>query len=332
MVDLTFVETQLETLIAEKGMNIHKSRFLKPFALMPQETPPLFFYHTPKASGNALIVAIQGAYLGHAVLHHQNADLAYNRFDVLNAENALARKLPFKFIASHLPFGVHHHFNHYDYDLMACLRDPVTRVKSAYAYEMMRQDWTPEADDFQDYIKDPSNQNITALQFAGIASSKAHLRSISDDALFELALENLDQCRYVLTSKDIHAFIEYFISAHGLPNVISTRMNVTLPKYIADFSAFDDQIAVLNQVDLRLFEHISKQGNREFLKQEAALAISPFHHPAFALCFDIQSSVKMEGKIHFAHEDNLEAALLSGNHYDDFQSFCQHEIIPRNKA
>ena len=297
----------------------------------PSYLQPIFFYHTPKAAGNAIIVPLNASYHYETALREKPTDFIYNRFEALNAANQRISKIPFYLLATHHSFGFHEQFPRKDYKLMACLRDPVERIKSAYFYEMMRNDWEPERDDFQLFFDDKTHQNLITKQFAGNDPSK---QKDTEHTLFERAKENLKKIDYVMFQDQITLFLQWFLSMNGLCSTLSTAINVTAARYKMDLSMFDKQIADFNRLDMELLAWARTEfSNAPFLSQ-------PIDHtdavaPIINFCFESQKQKGADFRFAGFHFDlineAIENVIKQGTSYDTLSEFCYHELMSENQ-
>lgn len=312
---------KVQSLITKEQLTCYKSNVGE----KESKPQPLYFYHTPKAGGNSLIAAIRASYLCHAAMNNLRTDLVYVRFEGLHDYIPEASKIPLQFIVSHESYGFHEKFKAYPYQKIACFRDPAMRVYSAYGYEMMRNDWLPEKEDFEIFFNDPINQNVTLKQFAPFPKPKIGEAEPSIEAQLNMALNNLKDFSMLVIAENITPYIEHFLSQNGLSNVISARMNVTLPQYRPNYPEYEAKIKELNHGDQLLYDSMKSISIPPRSNDEPKL------HPYYSIAYEFQSSEFSETKIRFAHEQVLQEAVDSGNHYDTLHDFCISEIVPRNK-
>ena len=282
---------------------------------------PVFFYHTPKSGGSTLYLGLRSAMtFGYEFLMKKKSPL----IDRVDAELPPRQflKMPWGLIASHLPYGSHQEFAQ-DFKLIACLRDPIGRVKSAYGYEMMRNDWLPEQEDFQEFFMDPVHCNVTTRLFAPSQSDNEGANPL------QAAQENLSEFYAYAPLSQIDQLLSSLLSDMGLPNVISTHLNPTFDKYRPDYPELDETIIEHNTYDRDLYQTV--ENHPRFPENWTHLQSTQDLNPYYCLCCGRQTTKGARFHYYFVTEQTLREAIASGNHYATFQEFAVGEILPRSR-
>lgn len=198
---------------------------------------PLFFYHVPKSGGlsfaNTLGIAMR------------SAGLSFSRADTLSHLESLKKINNVMLISSHLNYGIHNQLNASSHRLITFLRDPFYRVRSAYTYENMRQQTKVSVDGFIEFYNKPENQNLACKQLCPRDYSTGCSKTV---------FKNLNENFYLYcTSDQIDQMITYFISELNLSNVLTERLNETLPLYKIDAAEYKAEVERLNADDVELY-------------------------------------------------------------------------------
>jgi hypothetical protein len=127
----------------------------------------------------------------------------------------------------------------------------------------MRAQTSPALDNFAEFLKTPENQNSTIRQICNIPGSEDVSTKHLDDAIRRLN----DEFDAFITTQDTNDLIGYYLSSHGLPNLLMEKPNQTKGQYQLDVSEYRDFIRQNNQLDNVLFEFV--RNNRRL----------PKHHP-----------------------------------------------------
>lgn len=215
---------------------------------------PVFYYHLPKCGGMTV----------HSIASHTWQNVAQmagikdrpiiDRCDSVEHIH-IFRGRPYIFISSHLPFGVHKQFVGTP-RLLTILRSPVDRVISSYTYERMRKDRGVSLDDLAGFFHEEENTNLITKGLAGKLPEEA-----VGDADVERAISNLDQhFSFVGTTSDIKQICECYLRLCGLPNVLSQRINPTLPQFQLNADELREEIRAWNSRDMAVFEHVQERG------------------------------------------------------------------------
>ncbi|WES30784.1 hypothetical protein [Varunaivibrio sulfuroxidans] len=183
--------------------------------------------------------------------HERFAEPLVERADD-KASEARLRGRSYALISSHLPYGVHARLMGAPL-LLTVLRDPVSRVRSAYAYHCMHHGETVDPIGLEKFARRKENRNTMTRLLSGLDAGEE-----VDPAAHEQARENLTQ-NFALfaTTKDIPALCETVLQACALPNVIAPHINKTPAEYGIDASAFTEEINACNSYDARLFQYVS---------------------------------------------------------------------------
>ena len=282
---------------------------------------PIFFYHTPKSGGSTLYLGLRSAMtFGYEFLMKRKSPL----IDRVDAELPPKQflKMPWGLIASHLPYGSHQEFAQ-DFKLIACLRDPIGRVRSAYGYEMMRNDWLPEPEDFQEFFMDPVHCNVTTRLFAPSQSDN------DEGDLLQTAQKNLSAFYAYAPLNQLDQLLSSLLSDMALPNVISTHLNPTVEKYRPDYPELDESIIEHNISDKELYQMAESQPR--FPQNWPALQSTKGLNRYYCLCCGQQTTKGARFHYYFVTKEILSEAIASGNHYDTLQAFAIGEILPRSR-
>ncbi|WP_164518163.1 sulfotransferase family 2 domain-containing protein [Pseudoalteromonas rubra] len=149
-------------------------------------------------------------------------------------------------ISSHLNYGLHKELGADDFRLVTFLRDPYKRVLSAYTYNCMRAQQRVSLAGFEAFFKQEENQNVASKQL-----SPGDYAPGCSSEIFQLLEQNF---HVYGTNEHIDKSISYFLTTLDLSNVLTERINQTLPQYRLDASKYQAEVMELNQDDQTLFE------------------------------------------------------------------------------
>ncbi len=242
----------------------NKISFLESTPNHDSEIKPLFFYHTPKTGGlsfaNSLTCAATSAFS--RIKREVNPSFIEPitaRIDekfLINNPNSR----PFNFVCGHVKWGWHKRCET-DFFFSTIIRSPITRVLSAYNYRCMRQRSIPNCEEFIRFFRNKDNQNVNCkLLNPDIENNVEH---VTGRRVFEHLCKTFHS---FITPSSINELLSYYLSLYGFPNVITERVNVTLPKYKLDGSEFYDELAELNEEDLVLYDLVNNNSRLPKLK------------------------------------------------------------------
>ncbi|CCQ74779.1 hypothetical protein [Magnetospira sp. QH-2] len=216
----------------------------------------LYIYHLPKTGTSTVFSALRGA-AGLLFHHIRRAHPGFEapfigRLDDEGKMTADHIELNGGVIASHRPFGFHRRFSHV-YHLATVLRDPISRVRSAYTYDAMRHRQPVTSDGFRAHFEAARNRNVMCALLSGQVADKA-LTNIN----MEQSINNVSTA-FSLAAPSTHIadLCESYLQWGGLPNVVIDRINRTEPAYQLDVTPFAEEIATLNQMDQSLFDAVA---------------------------------------------------------------------------
>ncbi len=227
---------------------------------------PIWLYHARRTSGIAFYYALKTAIESICTLAGISEPPVSTRVDVsisFQNENHFSAFLRQKFslIASHVLYGEHEKFSQ-NFKLVSIVREPYSRLRSAYLSGLMRAQKSPTLIGFGDFLNKPENQNSAIRQICAIADTEEVGARNLDDAIRRLT----DEFDAFVTTQDTTNLIGYYLSAHGLPNVVMERPNRTKDQYQLDTSQFEAQVRKENIWDTLLFEFV--RDNRRLRKHQ----------------------------------------------------------------
>lgn len=210
------------------------------------ELTQIFFYHVPKCGGMSLFSAVNEA--------AENLNCADNlypiRFDT-NDWQADIKKVRAKFIASHQTFGAHELVCDDKAKLITISRQPFFRVLSAYTYSAMREQKPVSIEEFKQFYRCQSNQNV---MFKQLSCGLATAQNIEIEAVTQRLKDKF--CVFI-TSDDISELISFCLTELSLCNVLSERLNQTLPEYRLNADCCRAEVEHLNKMDVALHNWIA---------------------------------------------------------------------------
>lgn len=234
----------------ENKVNEYCDYFISRPDLIDHQPRPLFFYHLMKTGGMTLDLVLRN----NLSLLEQSLRQTYNdpsfrapicaRIDNKTSGIETPNQIDFMFLCGHLKFGVHHLITT-PIDTLAIFREPYSRTLSEYTYRCMREGKVSTEEEFSAFLDRSENTN---------AMCKMMCKSEHEWSLEE-AIANMDELTYVGLTSDLREIIEYYLSSFGLPNVLTQKLNATLPEYQLKNTPYKDKYYELNQEDVALYQH-----------------------------------------------------------------------------
>lgn len=226
--------------------------------LSTEKTVPYLFFHIPKSAGMSLFIGLGSGF------HHGKDRLSFpyivSRIDDEKKDLEVLSSLTEFFvksesqevggiIASHIPNKVLNAANT-PFKFITVLRDPISRVMSAFTYDCMRNDIMPTSVLLNDFVKKESNQNIMTKTLLGINKIQG------GEGVISAKMVKNNFYAYCFVS-DLNELIESLITESGLPNIALGSENQTLEKFKYTGSEEDRLlIASMNKEDVDLVNEI----------------------------------------------------------------------------
>lgn len=212
---------------------------------------PILLYHIPKTGGTTLLTVLRAALKSQYLVANQTEEYrgpAIARYDSADDQPFPG---PHVLVATHNPFGFHHRFRQ-SFALVNIQRETVSRVRSSYTYQCMRDGTTPTEEGFAAHIERPDMQNVAVKQLAGLLPT-AEVGPEHQD----LAWRHLQTVSHVLLPDDITDFLAYTLNEWGLPNIVSNEvMNKTRSPFMLAVDPYVDRILALNALDHALYQRV----------------------------------------------------------------------------
>lgn len=267
---------------------------------------PLFFYHLQKTGGisfsNALSIAFNV---------QKQAGNNSLRIDDKESLKMLKGK-DIKFLTSpKLPYGSHKDLGK-EFLLTAFIRSPYSRVKSHYTYTCMRSQTKPTDTGFEEFFKTEENCNLISKRLHPNATAGEQHDASS-------VIENLHQNFHSYADyKHVNTFLSYYLSLYKLPNVLTERVNKTLPDYQYDGDKFKDYILELNMDDTEVCDYVIENPRIPSLKECQKKSIAA--HTIIFDEFEKLKATKQRAKI-VKTQDLISAINSNPEHYSNTACF-----------
>lgn len=214
---------------------------------------PLFFYHIPKTGGISFANSLSNAalYAFNRIKNEVNPSFEFpiiGRVDETTQVDKFGNK-PINFICGHVKWGWHERCKS-DFHFSTIVRSPVDRVLSDYSYHCMREQRQPSREEFIKFFRNEKNINVSCNLLSPKTDSK-----LSGELVFKHLKMNFHS--YIPVPM-LNELLTYYLSLYGFANVITERVNTTLPQYKLDGKEFTTELESLNAEDMLLFNLVKE--------------------------------------------------------------------------
>jgi hypothetical protein len=267
------------------------------------EDPRRFiFVHIPKTAGSTLRAILRRQYRPDEIFQIGDYDVPGSLDRFLSLDESLRDRV--RVIQGHIPFGMHEAIPH-EWRYVSLVRHPVARIVSHYRY-VLRTPTLRQHDEVAGAAM-TLKQYVTSAQSARffnngqvryLGASNFRREGVASSAHLERALENASTHFSVLGPTE--AFDEALIllkRQYGWTWPYYERRNVAPRKdAVQEFDAGDlDVILELNELDLRLYEHVRSAFAERLSQQDETFwsELSDFRHRQT----EFEASLPSQGRI-----------------------------------
>ncbi len=191
------------------------------------------------------------------------------------------------------------------------LREPFSRLISAFCYDCMRRDHSFNINDFERYLMAHENRNSICKNL-----SQEYIKNT--DTGFSKIISRIDDFYIFSTLSRQQHIIETILKNHGLANVLKGRINATLNKYCHDYSdltdKFYEQFINFNKHDIKLYNRAEKHPIEPNLEPNTHL-----NSAVTVLLKPVQTISRYESQAHAGETDKMSHILENLNSYDSIE-------------